>query len=148
MQHLKIKSSDRCKFIVLKKDYIVYKAVRGAIVQLLLPAGTTISVPRDYDLGTKYHHRRKLRADQAVVLAIIPRGVVYRPSPTGAKPTKLYLPLEDVNKAYESKWKSSFKYRMGELVKPKGKGFNMKSNQACKAGIHFFTNVEDAERWQ
>lgn len=140
---LKITKADKGKFHTLKKDVLVYKTVSGAIVQLLLPKGTKISVPRDYNQNGKYI-RRKLRADQAVVMAIIPFAKVHVLG--SSEKVKQYQTLDKINKKYSSKWNFMFHYQMGRLVKP-ANGFCSISTLACRSGIHFFLDLKDAERW-
>ena len=46
---------------------------------------------------------------------------------------------------YMSTYTDKFKYKIGELVKPKN-GFSTDFSQ-CNAGIHFFMNIEDAIKY-
>ena len=142
MKKLKITRKSRGSFIKLEDDFIVYKAVRGGIAQLLLPKGTTVSVPVDYN--SNGNHSRKLRADQAVVLMIMP--IVVECFPNSYRTIKVYGNIVDAGDTYGSKWSISFKYKAGKLIKPKN-GFHRQDNRPCKPGIHFFTNFKDAERW-
>lgn len=143
---LKITAKDRDKFIVLKKDYIVYKAVRDAILQLLLPKGTVICVPRDYNRGESiYPTFRKLRANQAFVLAALPMTKT-RDLSMNYVWHRVAQSIVHPNFVFRSKWSIRFTYKVGKLVKPHN-GFNKLSTRACSSGIHFFVNPADAEAW-
>lgn len=145
MSKLVIKKEMKGRFITLEKDYLVYKAVKGAIVQLLLPAGTKVNVPRNYNQNQNFR-LRKLRADQAVVMAIIPRE--YFPKHLTRKLGGYeYETLQKVDHKFASKWSRTFYYQMGKLVKPV-REFNTMTHNPCASGIHFFVDLIDAERWQ
>jgi hypothetical protein len=118
----------------LKKDYIVYKKVSGAIVQLILPKGTIICKARNFNVFCK-----KLRADQAYVGVIIPitKTHVFKSE---------YATISKKLVYFNSLYDRSFRYRVGDLVKPRW-GLSTNIYNSCDSGIHFFCTLKEAEAY-
>ena len=130
-----IKASD-LKFGVniLDYDIIVYKKLRGAIAQLVIPAGTKIVKP--------HGHEQKLRAEKAVVLMVIPFESRYSMSRDFLK----YASLD--KQAYDGLGIGSAKvieYKMGKTVK--ANSLNTDEFMICAGGIHFFLTESRARNY-
>jgi hypothetical protein len=134
MENFKLKITKEMigKCITTTKDYIVYKKVGGGIAQLLIPAGARIVVPHDYN-RTGMLSSRKLRADKAVCLMIVPYTY-----------SEKYKAID--KSFYVSRHDYSFTYKIGKKLKPK-LDFSSDVINACRSGIHFFTSIRDAERY-
>jgi hypothetical protein len=147
MKEMVIRPKQRGKFITLRKEEYVYKRVQHAIVQLLLPAGTVVAVPTDYSV-TRGLNKAKLRANQAIVLAIIPFSNEY--DYDRRKKSVNYYEIKDVEEEFRSKRLGSpshpFMYKIGARVVPQFKFFS-KHTGPCHSGIHFFTQLKHAENW-
>lgn len=130
-----IKASD-LKFgvNVLDYDIIVYKKLRGAIAQLVIPAGTKIVRPH----GSK----QKMRAEKAVVLMVIPFECSYDAG-------KYFVKYESLDKkAYNGLgWGNArvIEYKMGETVK--AHAFDTYEFSVCTGGIHFFLTESRARNY-
>lgn len=119
---------------VLRRDVIVYKKLRNAIGQFLLPKGTKVM---------KAYTRpecQKLRADQAVCLMIVPywnADIYYRCK---------YQFLDSKRGMSEIHYASTKStYFIGKKYKPNG--FNTNIYEDCGKGFHFFCTLEEAEKY-
>jgi hypothetical protein len=135
--HLKLTKHNAGQVIEARTDFIVYKRVRNGIAQLLIPKGTKIVVPTKYREYTARSFR-KLRAEKAIVLCIVPRYYV------GMR--QKYQTILDPSESFDSRHDLRFKYIMGKTVKPRKK-FSKDITDACKSGIHFFESLKDAENY-
>lgn len=130
-----IKASD-LKFGVniLDYDIIVYKKLRGAIAQLVIPAGTKIVKP--------HGREQKMRAEKAVVLMVIPFVSVLD---TGRRFVK-YASLD--KKEYNGLGMGRarvIEYKMGKTVK--ADALDDDEFIVCVKGIHFFLTESRARNY-
>ncbi len=148
MKQLKIKKSQAGTVITTTEDYVVYKKVNGytsymkseqidGIAILCIPKGSKIVVPSSFKLNDSLHYK-KLRCNHAFCLGIVPIKYVQLSSVE-------YQYLDDEFK-YRSRHSRTFKYEQGKYLVPT-RQFNDNFRKTCKAGIHFFENVEDAEKY-
>lgn len=123
---------------VLKTDYVGYKKLSGAIAQLVFLKGTRIMKSKRSQYGRS---RYKLRADQAIVMMIVPRGTSFYRQHYSVR----YMDLSE--KSYGSLifYSRGTRYKLGEQVKPNG--FNTNINEHCGKGIHFFCTLKEAENY-
>lgn len=108
----------------LDEPHIAYKATENYIVELVLPAGTTVVHP----YGTKK------RCDQAIVTAF------YNADRYGVEDAPA-LETQD-----HSKYDWSFDYNIGEKVTPED-ALNTDSSVECESGIHFWRTKDGALHW-
>lgn len=128
MPHLDVKKL-KVGVNVLKSGVYVYKKLKGAICQMYLPEGTRI-------VKTKYE--TKYRADQAIVIMIVPFLGTYFSNRRFVE----YLDLQ--RKTYASLLSYGIKYRMGKKVKPQ---YELNTNEYvdCASGIYFWETLKKAE---
>lgn len=119
---------------VLDYDIVVYKKLRGAIAQLVIPAGTKIVKP--------YGGAQKMRAEKAVVLMVIPFECRYDAGRHFVK----YVSLD--KKEYNGLGMGRagvIEYKMGKTVK--AHSFDDDKSVVCAGGIHFFLTESRARNY-
>jgi hypothetical protein len=149
MKQLKIKKSQAGSVITTTEDYVVYKKVIGStsnminkcingIAILWIPKGSKIVVSVSYRINNDLS-KRKLRCNRAICLGIVPYIFNY------GNDTVTYQQLDDKFK-YRSTHSMIYKYEQGKYLVPT-RPFNDNIFTFCKAGIHFFETVKDAENY-
>lgn len=150
MNKLIIKKDMIGKVIIAEKDYVVYKRVnqngfvsnnRGIAV-LLIPKGSKIVIPIDYN--SKKRFKKKLRCNLAICLYIIP--FIRNWNGKERKYDLSFQGLPSEKQVFKSIHKPRFKYKQGKVLKPYHP-LSENTSGPCHSGIHFFTDVKEAERY-
>lgn len=126
--------AERVGFHTVIKPMHVFKKVYGkygthVIANMIIPVGATIFLDEwGYETNqSSSFHGRKMRATEAYVHSLVT------------------MKSQEVITEARSGYDASFKYCVGDTVKPKFK-FS-KEDDVCGSGIHVFVNLADALSW-